>query len=218
MREQLIQYVNLLFAGNDDVEEIKQEILQNTLDRYDDLVFQGKSPEAAYRLAISGIGDINEIITGQSAGFQAAPNFTSDPNYESSTDVAIRTIRAVAICLYIISPIPLFLFSRFGWDEVGLCGTLLIVAAATALLLIFKKKGAPVEEASAQTYADTPERQHAKKKMKRSINSMISTLGLVLYFVISFATKAWYITWLIFPIIGAVNGVVNAAMDLKEGN
>ena len=38
MREQLIQYVNLLFAGNDDVEEIKQEILQNTLDRYDDLI------------------------------------------------------------------------------------------------------------------------------------------------------------------------------------
>ena len=42
MREQLIQYVNLLFAGNGDVEDIKQEILQNTLDRYDDLIAQGK--------------------------------------------------------------------------------------------------------------------------------------------------------------------------------
>lgn len=218
MREQLIQYVNLLFAGNDDVEEIKQEILQNTLDRYDDLVFQGKSPEAAYRLAISGIGDINEIITGQPAEFHAAPNFTNDPTYESSTDVAIRTIRAVAICLYIISPIPLFLLSRLGWDEVGLCGTLLIVAAATALLLIFRKKQAPGEEAPAKTHVDTPERKDARKQMKKSINSMISTLGLVLYFVISFSTHAWYITWLVFPIIGAVNGVVNAAIDLKEGN
>ena len=44
MRQQLIQYVDLLFAGADDCEEIKQEILQNTLDRYDDLITGGKSP------------------------------------------------------------------------------------------------------------------------------------------------------------------------------
>ena len=62
MREQLTQYVNLLFAGAPDTDDIKQEILQNTFDRYDDLIAQGKAPEAAYRLAISGIGDINEIL------------------------------------------------------------------------------------------------------------------------------------------------------------
>ena len=62
MREQLIQYVELLFAGAENADDIRQEILQNTLDRYDDLVSQGKSPEAAYRLAISGIGDIREIF------------------------------------------------------------------------------------------------------------------------------------------------------------
>ena len=43
MRDQLKQYVNLLFAGAADCEDIKQEILQNTLDRFDDLVAQGKS-------------------------------------------------------------------------------------------------------------------------------------------------------------------------------
>lgn len=62
MREQLMQYVNLLFAGAKDCEDVRQEILQNTLDRYDDLIAQGKVPEAAYRLAISGIGDIQEIL------------------------------------------------------------------------------------------------------------------------------------------------------------
>lgn len=67
MREQLVNYVELLFAGAPDSNEIKQEILQNTLDRFDDLVSQGKSPEAAYRLAISGIGDINEILNAEPA-------------------------------------------------------------------------------------------------------------------------------------------------------
>ena len=55
MKEKLIQYVDLLFAGATGSEEIKQEILQNTLDRYDDLIAEGRSPESAYRIAISGI-------------------------------------------------------------------------------------------------------------------------------------------------------------------
>ena len=62
MREQLEQYVKLLFAGTPDSEDMQQEILQNTLDRYDDLLDHGKSPEAAYRLAIAGIGDISELL------------------------------------------------------------------------------------------------------------------------------------------------------------
>lgn len=70
MREQLIQYVQLLFAGAADCDDTRQEILQNTLDRYDDLIAAGKTPEAAYRLAIMGIGDINEIL-GRTPG--AAP-------------------------------------------------------------------------------------------------------------------------------------------------
>ena len=52
MRQQLIQYVDLLFAGAADCEDIKQEILQNTLDRYDDLIAEGKVPQAKNRVII----------------------------------------------------------------------------------------------------------------------------------------------------------------------
>ena len=72
MREQLIQYVQLLFAGAADCDDTRQEILQNTLDRYDDLIAAGKTPEAAYRLAIMGIGDINEIL-GRAPGSAPLP-------------------------------------------------------------------------------------------------------------------------------------------------
>lgn len=41
MKVQLKQYVDLLFAGTPDSNDMKQEILQNTLDRYDDLISQG---------------------------------------------------------------------------------------------------------------------------------------------------------------------------------
>ena len=47
---------------------------------------------------------------------------------------------------------------------------------------------------------------------------MIWAIGFALYFLISFATGAWMITWVIFPLIGAVQGLVNAILDLKEAN
>jgi len=220
MKEQLTQYVNLLFAGNDDVEEIRQEILQNTLDRYDDLIAQGKSPESAYRQAISGIGDINEILGVHEApsfdsSYQEAPRYAPDPSFESTASAISRAARAIAIFLYIICPIPIIFLDRWGWDEIGVCITLVIVAIATALLILFRKK----EDQKAPVFEDAPARksnQARKASLKKSVGSLISTVGLVLYFIISFASGAWFITWLIFPIIGSVKGLVNAIIDMRE--
>lgn len=96
MREQLIQYVQLLFAGAADCDDTRQEILQNTLDRYDDLVAAGKTPEAAYRLAIMGIGDINEIL-GRAPGATPLPAPAVKPE-EQDTPVK-KLLRAIAIGL-----------------------------------------------------------------------------------------------------------------------
>lgn len=218
MREQLIQYVNLLFAGNDGVEDIKQEILQNTLDRYDDLVSRGRTPEEAYRQAITGIGDVNEIINGKAdfAEENRPPVYAPVPEFDSTAAAVSRLMRALAIFLYIVSPVPLFLFSRLGWAEVGLCCLLIIVGIATALLLLFKSPKAQEQHQEYIEYTDRPRNSGSQRELKKSVGKLISTVGLVLYFIISFATGAWFITWLIFPIIGAVKGVVNSCIDLRE--
>ena len=226
MRDQLMQYVNLLFAGNDNVEDIKQEILQNTLDRYDDLISRGKREEEAYRQAIAGIGDINEILSGKAAPRYDQPDQDSTytevnqesayapmPEFEGTAAVVARLMRAVSIFLYIVCPIPIFIFEKLGWDEVGVCCTLVIVAIATALLLLFKSPKAKEQPVYTQEYHGN---QSSRKALKKSVGSLLSTIGLVAYFVISFSTGAWFITWLIFPIIGAVKGVVNSCIDLRE--
>ena len=92
MREQLIKYVELLFAGAPNSNEVKQEILQNTLDRFDDLISQGKSPEAAYRLAISGIGDISEILDGASTQEEV-------PQTDVSTEPVIQYTAPPSNCI-----------------------------------------------------------------------------------------------------------------------
>ena len=208
MREQLIQYINLLFAGAADCEDMKQEILQNTLDRFDDLVNQGKSPEAAYRLAISGIGDINEIL-GSAPVKDASSHF--DPiqeiTQETPEEIKRKKTRAVAIAMYILCALPLIILGDLGLDNLGLCLTLALVACATYLMVITSRKDDEDEE---------KHKEEIKHPLKESIGNIIWIAGLICYFVISFVTGAWYITWLVFPIIACIRGLSDAIIDLKE--
>lgn len=213
MREQLIQYVNLLFAGAQDCADTQQEILQNILDRYDDLIAQGKPPEAAYRLAISGIGDINEILGGKPE--YAAVMQSPTPEETDTGDSSFKKIiRAVAIGLYILCPIPLIILSEMGMDTIGLCGTISLVAIATILILLGRKKTAVIERKE----EDDSVQRSPRQELRKGVNSLIWAIGLAVYFIISFATMAWYVTWVIFPIIAAIQGLVRAILDLVEVN
>ena len=268
MRDQLVQYVSLLFAGAENCEDTKQEILQNTLDRYDDLIAEGKSPEAAYRLAITGIGDVGEILGRNDTVLAAVPEAQKDTGRDTP---AKKLLRAIAVGLYILCPLPLFVLGEMGMNTFGLCGTLCFVAVATVLIILGSKKsddGSRQEEedddepkselgksisgliwaiclavylivsfltmawhitwvifpilgavnalACAMIPAENPSPVQRNRRLKKSVSSMIWAIGLALYFIISFATMAWYITWVIFPIIGAVQGLVRAILDLKE--
>lgn len=109
MREKLRNYVELLFAGTTGTEEMQQEILQNTLDRYDDLIAQGKTPEEAYRQAVAGIGDIETLLGNQQ---ESAPSVEIPQT--AYVSMGKRICDAVAVALYILSPVPCFC-SRMHW-------------------------------------------------------------------------------------------------------
>ena len=201
MREQLTRYVELLFAGTADTYDIQQEILQNTLDRYDDLIEQGKSPEAAYRLAISGIGDINEIL-----GTPASQPTLSPAQPEAPHNSIKKLLRAIAIGIYILSPVPLFLSDG---GTLGLCGTLILIALATVLIIYTGKANSASENQSPHTI---PPAQQPKK----TCGGFIWGFGIALYILVSIITNAWYITWVLFPLLACIQGLANAIIDLKE--
>ena len=212
MREQLVQYVDLLFAGTVDCDEMKQEILQNTLDRFDDLVAQGKSPEAAYRLSITGIGDVSEILGCVTKSENTSSQIPASENTESvRDDEEKKKLRAIGISLYILCAIPLFILSDLGLETIGLSLTICLVAIATYIMIVTGKKSNEQDTEKASIATDTPQ-----QNLKDSINKLIGAITLAIYLIVSFATNAWYITWLIFPIFGCVKGLMNAIIDLKE--
>ena len=202
MREQLIQYVELLFAGARDCEDVKQEILQNTLDRYDDLIAEGKVPEAAYRLAITGIGDINEILGSQPSHAAPQPN-QSGP--EADSDKCRRLQRGIAIACFILCPVPLLLCVVEGQVMIGITMMLVIIAVGTMLMVVSGKDQVQ------------PPRRHNSLFVSIAM-SLLWPLATIVYFLISFSTGAWHLTWLVFPIAGAISAVIRAIEDWKEEN
>lgn len=216
MREQLIQYVGLLFAGARDCEEIQQEILQNTLDRYDDLIAQGKVPEAAYRLSISGIGDIQEIlgVDALQAPAAASPSPSAGASPVLADTSVKKLLRAVAVGLYILCPLPVLILSDLGQDIFGICGLLAIAATATVLMLLGSRKAPPY--AFPFSCSRTPAPSTPDAELCKSIIGLIWAIGLVLYFLLSLFSGAWHLTWLLFPITAAVSGIAKALVCQKD--
>ena len=138
MKAQLEKYVELLFAGSPASEDMMQEILQNTLDKYDDYIAQGKSPEAAYRLAISGIGDISELLgQEQNSPFPQSPTQTNtDYRGRPVKPMWKKVLTAVAVGLYILCAVPLIILSEAGYDTLGVISAISIAAVATVAIII----------------------------------------------------------------------------------
>lgn len=212
MRDKLKTYIDYLFAGAPQTAataETKAEILQNTLDKYDDLIAEGKTPEAAYSLAVSGIGDLGDFLTRgvrSEAPPAPSPSRRTQPSWLSSL------LLAISIMLYICCVIPVI-----AGERDGVVGMFAMIAVATGLLVF---RGTFLRTGS-QKQADGPaareeEPDDPRVKLRKSINGLISTLCLVLYFIISFATMAWYITWVIFPLSAAIQNIVKACFDLKD--
>lgn len=206
MKDKLAKYVELLFAGSHASEDMVQEILQNTLDKYDDYIAQGKPEEAAYRLAISGIGDVSELL-GEAEKVSPSPTpANTDYRGRPVKPMWKKVLTAIAVGLYILCAVPLIILSELGYDTLGVISAISIAAVATVAIII--ASGGDSERK--QEKQEQPE----QKPLQKAAKTLIDVLGLCAYFVISFHTGAWYITWLIFPIMGAIQGIVTAIFDL----
>lgn len=149
MRDQINIYLDKLFAQapcTQKAVDMKEAILADVLEKYDDMIADGMKPQEAYQRAISGIGDLERLI----ADLRREQGGDMPPNREQE---------------------------RIRFDTSN-------SKRATAY---------------------------------RSIRSAVRLLTVVLYFLISFATHAWYITWVMFLIGMAVNHVIAAIFDLTGG-
>ena len=216
MEERLRAHMDQLFAGVQPTRasvELKEEMLQNTIDKYHDLLSEGKSPEAAYNIAVAGIGDVSELIGQlQMEQSQYVPFNQQEVDEAGRRSVLFRT---VAIALYILCPVPVILFG----NKFGVVLLFVFVATATCLL-IYNKMSKPYYRTKGRSVVEEfqiwQSKNSDKRKLYDAVHGAMWMVVLVLYFAISFLTGAWGISWLIFVIGAAVDQILRAIFDLME--
>lgn len=115
----------------------------------------------------------------------------------------------LGVCLCVVSALPLLLFAFFGNDGdevlIGLCLTLMIVAAGVYILI---RSGIPWETTEKLLQQDdyTVEKKTLEKKLD-PISSIYWCIVTAVYLGWSFYTMEWHRTWIIWPVAGVFFGV-----------
>ena len=224
MKEKIRQHFNEIFEEAPKTRkalDLKQEMIQNAMDKYDDMVADGYSEEDAYRNVIESIGDVNELFPEVEE-----KNLFTLPE-EDRKKKAMLT--AVAVGLYIFAGAVFFFFGcidgtvahhGFSLGQMGLVIALLICIAPTIMLVyaanMYPDYTKKEENDMVERYKEARYSRNRTTAVRRSINSIIWTLAVVLYFLISFETFDWEITWIIFPMALCVQSIVRLIFSLRE--
>lgn len=115
----------------------------------------------------------------------------------------------VAVMLYILCAVPIIIIP----NQVGLVLLLVMVAVATGLMIFRSRLNSNDKRDENEEKSPKPE-----NPILKAVKRCVWILAVVVYIVISFSSGAWYITWLVFPITGAIIDVIKACFDLKDGD
>ena len=221
MEDKLRAYMDHLFRDVKPTKksvELKEEILQNLVDKYQDLLGEGKSPEAAYNIAVASIGDMEDLLAGlkkEELGVSPRDNEQIEQGRKKSA-----ILISVSVMLYIMSLLPPILLSDTSYsDRLAPALMFLIIAIATGLIIYnylsrpryYKKDDSIVEE-----FKEWQEQTDSSRRARKAISSALWSVVVVVYILISFWTMSWHITWVIFLIGAAIEGIIKAIFELKR--
>ncbi|MBQ7086783.1 MAG: hypothetical protein IJM96_04830 [Clostridia bacterium] len=205
----LEKYIEYLFENAPDTKEakeMKEEILSNLMEKYNDLLADGYSESEAYDIAVRGLGDITGLIDKLERPAEK-PMFTKEEIMADKRRSGLIT--AIAVGLYILCVVPVIILSEFGMDTVGVVMMFIMIATAT-VMLVYNSMTRLVKD------DDEEEEKEIIPPARKAINTAVSSIALAVYLILSFATGAWHITWLIFIISWAAKQIVKAVFELKE--
>jgi len=222
MEDKLRRYVDSLFEETTPTRksvELKEEMIQNLNDKYQDLISDGKTNEAAYNIAVAGIGDISELLNELETD-RTQQTYRKEEIETYSKKSALLT--AIAVMMYILSPLSLIILSYtniFNSDVIGLPIFFVMVAGATGLLIYNNMTRPKYEEQKGSIVEDFREWQSdgkERKQMRKAISSALWSITVLVYLVISFWTFQWHITWIIFIISGVLESLINVMFQIKK--
>ena len=136
-------------------------------------------------------------------------------NYENKTRTQIKQKSAEVVSSSILIFFIAVAFtgvgiSVMGWNPIVVGCTFLMLVGYGVIKIVKHYMSIP-------KFKKTIEEEKEDKIVKQ-INNTIESVGVIIYFIVSFMTMAWHITWIIFLIIGLIEQIVKLIFLLKEEN
>lgn len=211
MKNKLRNYIDSLFEDAPKTRkafDLREELLSNLNDKYDDLISKGCSEEDAYQAAITGIGDVSELINAL-----GTDNIMGDGLSEEDRKKSAMLI-SVAVMMYILSVIPLFILQ----NVTGLIIMFAVIAVATGIIVynsISRPKYRRADETIVEEFKEWKSANNDSVRIRKSISSAMWPLIVVAYFFASFYFDSWAYSWMIFLVGAALQNIIKLIFDLK---
>ena len=221
MEDKLRAYMDYLFRDVKPTRkslELKEEILHNLIDKYRDLLAEGKTPEAAYNIAVASIGDMDELLAGLNDELSFEKEVSGEQLERGKKKSALLV--SAAVMMYILCLLPPILLSGTRLEE-NLAPALmfLMIACGTGLLIydhMTKPRYRKVDDSIVEEFKEWKDQADSDRRAMKALSSALWSIITVIYIIISFWTMAWHITWVIFLIGAAVEGILKVVFELKR--
>lgn len=119
---------------------------------------------------------------------------------------------AIAVGLYIFSIVLIIFFAAFLEQEIiGVCLFFITIAIATGLLIYNGIVNKPIKK-------ELTTKQEKQKTVVKQVCDIVDLICLIAYFLVSFLTGAWHLTWIIFILMGLLDSIVKLIFNIKEDN
>jgi len=228
MEDKLRKYIDSLFANTVPSRksvELKEEMIQNLHDKYDDLISEGKSDEAAYNIAVAGIGDISGLLAEFENNAGPVANGMNESYKVRMEEYRSKSamFTSIAVMMYILCILPLIIMSFVGSvyaAQIGVPVMFLMIAGATGLLIyvsMTKPKKYKTPDTMVEEFREWQSDEKDKKQLRKAISSALWAVTVAVYLIVSFMTFAWGITWIIFIIAAALESLINILFTARKG-
>jgi hypothetical protein len=186
--------------------ELQEELISNLVEKFNDQLKLGKTEEEAYQTVIAGIGDLSELTEGLRERHVLSV-ITPAERKKSALLVAI------AVGLFIISPMMVVIFSEFGLETVGIAIMFTCIATGVGLLIYngaSKPKYIREEETLVEEFKEWKSKNTKNRALYGALGAAYWLIVVVIYIFVSFNFSAFHYSWIIFIIAAAVYNIIKA--------
>lgn len=217
MNEKIRIYVNELFENAPNTKkanDLKDEIISNANDKYNDLISEGKNEKEAYDKVIKEIGNVDELISELVRENPISNNRGEEQRKKTALIVS------VSVGFYILSLISTIVLDELGMPDFVTASSFFVLAGIPTCLLIYHFMSRPkynkYDDTIVEEFKEWKGKKDKDKEVKKAINSIIWSITVILYLLISFNFGNWHISWIIFIIACLVENIISLIFKLIE--